>query len=124
MPKPDLHPIDLATVAKGALLELFEINIAKIAENILDPKTKATKKRSLTLKLTFEPDADRRRVELTSDAGVTIAAVASHSSQVYLGKGDDGRAYLFPADPRQDVLWATPEDDNTVIDFKNRSTAN
>ena len=52
MAKPDLQPVNLGSIARGALMELFEIEIAKLAANIADTKTKATKERRLTLEWT------------------------------------------------------------------------
>jgi hypothetical protein len=118
MAKPNLEPVNLGSVAKGALMELFELEIAKIAANIDDKSTKATKKRVLTLQLTFNPDPDRRSIDVTTWAITKLAPVADHASRVYLGKDESGRAYLFNEDPRQELLFEPPEQKENVLDFK------
>jgi hypothetical protein len=59
--KKKLESVNLGSIARGAAMEIFELEIAKIAANIADPNTKASKKRKLTLEFTFTPDSDRRR---------------------------------------------------------------
>lgn len=51
--------IDLNKIANGALLEMANREMKKILENIADPNTKESAKRSLTITLTFEPSKGR-----------------------------------------------------------------
>lgn len=118
MPKPVLEPLNFASIARGALVELFESELPKIARNIDDKSTKATKERELVLRIKFKPDSERRAVEITSSADCKLAGVAPHGSRGYLGKDAKGNPYLFAEDPRQDVLFDPPEPEKSdVLDF-------
>jgi hypothetical protein len=97
MPKPDLQPVNLGSISRGALMELFEIEIDKIAKNIAGTKTKATQKRKLVLELTFAPDIDRKVLDITANAKTKLACIADHASRAYLGKGTDGQPYILKA---------------------------
>lgn len=55
-------------MARGAIIERADYEMAKIMQNITDANTKATGKRTLTLKLTFEPDEDRQTVAVKVEA--------------------------------------------------------
>lgn len=116
--RPELEPVNLGSISRGALMEIFEIEIVKIAENIADTKTKATKKRKLTLELTFQPDPDRKTLKVTATAKTTLADIADHASRAYLGKGTDGKPYIFDTDPRQEMLFEPPAKENTLLSFK------
>jgi hypothetical protein len=121
MPKPDLQPVNLGSISRGALMEIFEIEIAKIAANIADTKTTATKKRKLTLQLTFAPDHDRKVIDVTAQAKTTLAGIADHSSRAYLGKDAEGHTYIFDEDPRQEMLFEPPAEDDVVLQFGRQS---
>jgi hypothetical protein len=118
MPKPDLKPVNLGSIARGALMELFELEIAKVAANIADSNTKATAKRKVTFELIFQPDQERRGIDVTTRASVKLAGIADHSSRIYLGKDTENRPLLFDSDPRQDLLFEPPAEKENILDFK------
>lgn len=111
------EPINLGSIARGALVELFEKSAIKIAENIADPTTPATADREIILKIKFKPDAERRRIDVDSSAKVSLAAVSKHKSRVYTGRGTDGKTYLFDDDPRQELLFPVEPKDENMINF-------
>lgn len=43
-------------MARGAFQERVDLEMAKVIENILDPNTKPTQKRKLTMTIEFVPD--------------------------------------------------------------------
>ena len=51
-------------MAHGAFKERADYEMAKILENILDPNTKAEKKRTLTIQMVFVPDSERQTVQV------------------------------------------------------------
>lgn len=117
MPSNDLQPVNLGSIARGAAIELFEKNIAKIAANIADTSTPAEAKRTLVIRLVFEPDRERQGIDVTTTAEVKLAATERHSSRAYLAKGTDGASYLFPVDPRQAALFEPPQPEERVLEF-------
>lgn len=60
--------INLEKFAGGALAEKFNVGLKEILENIADPNTESTKKRKMTVELTFAPDQDRE----LSVVGITV----------------------------------------------------
>lgn len=118
MAKPTLEPINLGSIARGAGLELFNIEIAKVAANIDDKSTDATKTREITITFKFKPDADRKSLQVTTKASSKLAPVSDHASRAYLGKDDSGHTYVFDQDPRQDTLFEPPQPKENMLDFK------
>lgn len=116
--KKKLDPVNLGSIARGAAMEIFEIEIAKIAANIADPNTKAAKKRKLTLEFTFAPDTDRRAIDVTTSSKTSLAGVTEHASRVYLGKDAEGHPYILDQDPRQELLFEPEPEEKNVLDFK------
>jgi len=60
--------INLEKFAGGALAEKFNVGLKEVLENIADPNTEPTKKRKMTVELTFDPDQDRE----LSVVGITV----------------------------------------------------
>ncbi|HEU5397959.1 MAG TPA: hypothetical protein VFV77_01655 [Gammaproteobacteria bacterium] len=118
MPKPDLEPLNLGSIAKGAALELFAKAIEEVAANIADTDTEATATREIALIFKIKPEGDRRTLQVTSRSKIKLAAVADHSSRAYIGKDAAGKPYVFDQDPRQETLFdPPPKDRENIIDF-------
>lgn len=116
--KSELQPLNLGSIARGAGLELFNIEIAKVAANIDDKSTDATAAREITLKFKFKPDAERKSLQVTTKASSKLAPVSDHASRAYLGKDEAGTVYVFDSDPRQDILFQPPAAQENLLDFK------
>ena len=54
--------VSIVQMRGGAFLERADYEMAKIMNNIIDPNTKATAKRTLTLTFTLIPDDDRTNI--------------------------------------------------------------
>lgn len=50
---PNEYVISLATLNKGAAIELFEQELKRVIENIADPNVEPTAKRKITLTVVF-----------------------------------------------------------------------
>lgn len=118
MPKPDLTPVNLGSIARGAALELFEKCMADVAKNIADTDTDEEAARTISLTFKIKPESDRRTLHITTSAKTTLAGARDHASKVYLGKSTEGQMLLFLEDPRQDVLFEAPKATNNILDFK------
>ena len=104
-----IEPVNLGSVARGALLEYFNLSAARVAANIADPSTPACTPREIILKIKLTPEADRRGIDVVCSASCKLAATSEHKSRLYSGKGTDGKNYLFDDDPRQELLFPVPE---------------
>lgn len=60
--KPDTKSI--LEMAHGAIMERTDYEMKKVLDNILDPNTKAAKKRTLTVTLELLPDDDRKQIQV------------------------------------------------------------
>jgi hypothetical protein len=121
MPKPQLEPVNLGSIARGALLELFNMSIAKVAANIADKSVEAESPREIVFKLKFTPDSDRAKIKVKTVADVKLAGVEAHTSYCYTGRDEKGNTYIFDEDPRQQVLFEPPEEKDNLVDFKMRA---
>lgn len=105
---PTAKPAGLAGIAKGALMELFTIEAARVAANIADVQTVATAPREITLRIKFKPNSDRVGLDIETSASSKLASVAKHTSTAYIAKDKAGKAYIFTEDPRQQTLFDPP----------------
>jgi hypothetical protein len=117
MPKK-LEPLNLGSIARGAAMELFELEIARIAANINDKNTSAEAMRELRLTFSFKPDAERRAIEVSTSAASKLAPVSKHTSRAYLGRDEGGKAYVFDQDPRQELLFQPEPEESNVMPMR------
>jgi hypothetical protein len=97
---PDLSEVTLENLHGGAAVELFQKELYRVLENIQDPNTNPEAKRSLTMKVTFEPDEERERADITLEV---VSKLASHKpvrGPIYMGQ-KDGRPVAAAFDPNQ-----------------------
>ena len=55
-------------MANGAIKERLDYEMGRVINNISDPNTKPTAKRTITVKITLEPDEERQHVEVSATA--------------------------------------------------------
>lgn len=120
MSKPDLNPINLGSIARGAALELFDMAMTKVTANIADSATDPDAAREITLKFKFKPDSDRRCCQVFTTAQTKLAGCEEHVSKIYLGKDESGKVYAFDADPRQETLFQPPPADRNLLEFNGK----
>ena len=123
MTQSKLEPVNLGSVARGALLEYFNKNMQLIADNIADTDTPATATRELTIRIRLKPDLERRGIEVVTSASCKLAAVAEHKSRLWTGKDAHGSAYLFDRDPRQEMLFEPPAREDNLLGFAHPAQA-
>jgi len=93
--------LTLANLAGGAAVELFEMELVRILENILDQNTKATAKRKIKLEVTFVPSPDRNQVATLVDCTSKPAPVDGAVATVFVGMTKSGIPRAVTYDPRQ-----------------------
>ncbi|MEG1564293.1 MAG: hypothetical protein RR365_11300 [Bacteroides sp.] len=69
----ELTESSLVDLINGSIKERVDYEARKIYDNILDPNTKATTKRKLTVTFVFQPDEDRRVIALQAESKPTLA---------------------------------------------------
>ena len=60
-------------MARGAFVERVDYEMHKVIDNILDPNTKATAKRKITLTIELVPDDERQQINVQVTAKSTLA---------------------------------------------------
>lgn len=78
--------LPLSEMAQGAIQEKLDYELKKVFNNIHDPNTKPTDKRSITIKLDFTPDDNRETVKTESNFTTKLANVEGVSTTVLTGK--------------------------------------
>lgn len=81
--------LPLSELAQGAIQEKLDYELNKVFQNIHDPNTKATDKRTVTIKLDFTPDDNRQTVSVDSNFTTKLANVKGVATTVLTGKNLD-----------------------------------
>lgn len=90
-------------MARGAFEERVDYEMDKVIQNILDPNTKATAKRKITLTIELTPDDERRQIQVSVTAKSTLAATNPVATSLYVtgdGNGELVVAEMVPAGAR------------------------
>ena len=77
--------MSLDRLAGGALLERFNLAMRQIVQNIADTNADPQKARTLTIKLTFKPDAGRS-VKTSIATNVRLAPPIADETMMLIGK--------------------------------------
>jgi hypothetical protein len=96
--------LTLNNLAEGAAEELFQHELSRVLENILDPNTEPEAKRQITLKVTFAPkegkDGERETSDVSLEVSSKLAAIRGVGSGLYLGRRS-GKAVAVEATAKQ-----------------------
>lgn len=88
----NIERIKLATLAGGAVQELFDNDLEKVIDNIADPNTSDKVARKLTIEFKFLPAGDRELVGLEIKTKTTLAPVEGTKTKMVIGK--DGNVLI------------------------------
>ncbi len=92
--------VSLDTLGQGAAVEMFNEELKKVLENILDVNTKATTTRAVTLTVTIKPDENRNYSNAVIEAKSKVAPVKGVGLPIYVGR-HGGQAVATERDTRQ-----------------------
>jgi len=99
------HALSLTTINRGAAVELFQQELEKVLENVLDPNTPAEAKRTITLKVTFVPNESRQSAQIAVEADSKLAPFNGVGGVCFVGRRR-GRAMAIAHDPQQmQIRW-------------------
>lgn len=87
---PSIPKADLITICKGAALEMFGRELARVNANIKDVNTSATKKRKIKLTFEFVPHVDRSGTAVNLTAETQLAAVMGVQGTTYITRVPGG----------------------------------
>ncbi len=92
--------VRLDSLGQGAAIEKFEDELNRVLENVLDPNTKPTTSRSVTLTVTLKPDEDRSFANTVIEVKSKLAPSRAVGTALYIGR-HAGRAVATERDTRQ-----------------------
>ena len=103
----------IMSMAHGAFEERVDYEMDKVIQNILDPNTKATAKRKITLTIELTPDDERRTIGVQVTAKSTLAATNPVATALYVpsdGNGELVVAEMVPQVPGQMNMDGTQQE--------------
>ena len=92
-------------MSMGAILERVDYEMGKVIDNILDPNTKPTGKRKITVSLELIPSADRRTITVQTTAKSALVPTDPVTTSLFItnqpGSGEMVVAEMVPQVPGQ-----------------------
>ena len=127
--------LTMTSICGGAVQEKVDRALRAVADNILDPNTDPKKKRSITMKIVFQPNEDDREdVAVHVEVTKNLAPESGVKTQLFIAKDLDTGAMTVQEHQRgmikgqldfgdMEALYEEEEDDGTeergdVIDFR------
>lgn len=88
-------------MSRGAFMERVDLEMAKVIDNILDPNTKPTQKRKLTLTIEFSPDDERRNIGVDFTVKNTLAPMVPARTTLWVaGENSTGECQVVEMVPQ------------------------
>ena len=110
-------------MSMGAILERVDYEMGKVMDNILDPNTKATAKRKISVTLELIPSADRKTITVQTTAKSTLVPTDPITTSLYItnqpGTGEMVVAEMVPQVPGQLGMDGGEQDRPKVLKFTN-----
>jgi len=98
------HVVTLMTLGNGAAHELFQEELTKVVENILDVNTAPTSVREVKLLVRIKPDENSRQAaDVEISCSSKTAPIKSVGSRFYLGRRE-GQVVAVEHNPEQLVF--------------------
>lgn len=106
MPEENI-PMSLTNLSGGAAIEAFDIELARVLENIEDPNTVATNKRKITMEVIFKPNKERNIIEIVHGCKTVLAAVEPCETTAFLAK-EKGKTVLHEINRHEEEQVTLP----------------
>lgn len=81
-------------MAKGAFQERVDYEMTRVIDNILDPNTKATAKRKITLTIELVPDDERENIAVAVTAKSTLASTNPVTTALFIARTRNGERLI------------------------------
>ena len=103
-------------MAGGAFLERVDYEMEKVVANILDPNTKPTKTRKITVTLELTPDDDRSKIDVSVTAKSVLAPTNPVGTTLAFMGGDEAvLAEMVPHIPGQLFLDGGEQEEPKIL---------
>ncbi len=88
-------------MARGGFLEQVDYEMNKVIDNILDPNTKATGKRKITITMELNPDDSRRNIAVNFGTKLSLVATNPLTTTLYIaGENGTGEVQVVEMTPQ------------------------
>ena len=105
----------------GAILERVDYEMGRVLENVLDPNTKATAKRKITVGLELVPSADRKTITVLTTAKAALVptdpVTTSHFITSAPNTGEMVVAEMVPQVPGQIFMDGDEQGQPKILKF-------
>lgn len=105
-------------MARGAFQERVDYEMEKVVSNILDPNTKATAKRKITLVIELVPDDDRRQIAVNVMAKSALAPTSPVGTALFVTSDDNGElavVEMVPQVPGQTSMGGEVQEEPKIL---------
>ena len=108
-------------MSMGAILERVDYEMGRVLDNIIDPNTKATAKRKITVNLELIPSSDRKTITVQSTAKSTVVPTEPITTSLFItsqpGTGEMVVAEMTPQVPGQVSMDGNVQEQPKVLKF-------
>lgn len=87
-------------MAKGAIQERVDYEVAKVIDNILDVNTEAAAKRKITLTIEMKPDENRQFISIKASAKSNLAPVVPIGTTLGIAADENGEMVIVETVPQ------------------------
>ena len=112
-------------MSMGAILERVDYEMGKVLDNIMDPNTKATGKRKITVGLELIPAADRKTITVLTTGKSALVPTEPITTSLFItsapGTGEMLVAEMVPQVPGQMDLGGGIQEQPKVLKFKKQA---
>jgi hypothetical protein len=109
-----LDRLSISNLAKGALVEQFEMELEKVLDNIVDPNTDAMKARKIQINLEIKPNESRNMAHVKFQTKSSLVPANTVSTAIIIDKDSQGN--VAAAELGQEVYGQLKLDDNGGIE--------
>ena len=105
-------------MAMGAFKERADYEMSKVIENILDPNTRADKKRSITVVVELLPDSERQNLRISTVVKSKLEPTNPISTSLFITGNENGEptiVEMVPQIPGQIGIDGTEQSDPVVL---------
>lgn len=105
----------------GAILERVDYEMGRVLENVLDPNTKATAKRKITVGLELVPSADRKTITVLTTAKAALVPTDPVTTSLFItsapNTGEMVVAEMVPQVPGQIFMDGDEQGQPKILKF-------
>ena len=131
---------DINELSEGGVREQIDREVKKIMNNIMDVNTDLSKTRSLTVKVDFKPDTNRKTINTTVSVKASLAPQIAIGTTMMVGRDSDtgmvqaaelrssipGQTFFDPDDSTLKTDIGEPIEElegSSIVDFNKRKVS-